>query len=204
VTQPLVIVPYAAGALRAETVHAVQMQWPAAHFVSLPDDPYAYADLLRLCWHLVGEVVICEHDVLPPHRSIARLIACPEPWCTHLHWIEDRYQSDTLGLCHFSAALRLRYPELADDALAPPDPQTYVRRGWTALDPAANEATMARHGRRATLRPDAPTPGPDDDRSAWPSAIHWRTCDSRLARVLRGLGVEPHVHEPPTVHLHPY
>jgi len=199
---PIVVIPHVLDGLRNETVEAVYEQWPGALLHPLrSDDPYAYADAIRFYWRTLGDLIVCEQDVVPPPGAIRRLIACDCAWCTHRHWLGTRYHDDTLGLAKFSWALRRRLPDLADAALAREDPRQWVRKGWTGLPADTNEATLNRRGRRACVRPDASEAAASFAAGRQVSTVDWRICDSMLARQLRGAHVLPHVHEPPTHHL---
>lgn len=200
-----VVVPYAPGYLNPATaLWAYQDDHPVT-FYSLPaDDPYAYADLLRRLWREPGDLVVVEHDVIPPVGSITALLDCMRPWCTHPHWVATRYVDDSLGLARFHRGLKHAMPDLADRALARADHRVYTRLGLTNVPANASPATLDRDGVRACLRPDASFPLDSDGRPRPPSTVDWTWCDTALSRLLRHLGITPHVHQPPTTHLHDY
>lgn len=190
---------------RHECWAEVERQWPAARMTPLrPGFDYDYADEIRRLWRVPGDLVIVEQDVTPPPGAIQGLLDCPNWWCTHPHRVGSRHLTDTLGLAKFSAYLKRSSPDLADDALAPFDPRVATREGWTNVGRASSKATIERRGRRACVRQDAEVPPVWWDARTRPSNVHWSQCDNRLARLLRGLALEPHVHQPPTRHLHLY
>lgn len=200
-----VFVVYREGGLEPATRAAVTTQWEHVQYrLTTVHDIYAYADTLRMLWPYPADWVICEQDVVPPLGSIPALLNCEAEWCTHRGWCRPRYQPDTLQLAKLSWSLRRRHPELADAALAGENPASWVRKGWTRLDPQANAATLNTYGRRATIRPDASGATLYQAGGRLSSTVNWVTVDSHLARQLYGAGYTPHVHEPPPRHLHDY
>src|SRR6266704_1510216 len=116
---PLVVICALKGRLFPEVEAAVAEQWPdyAIHL----DEPHplaSYADFVRTVWAGPGDLVLVEGDSVPPAGSIARLLECERPWCSHPSWVGERYLDDTLGLVKFSLGLRQVLPKLADQALA--------------------------------------------------------------------------------------
>lgn len=202
---PIVAYCFCVGQSRPHALEEIHQQWGTVELTpQRPGHDYDYADDLRRLWRASGELVIIEQDVVPPPGSIRALIECPEPWCSHPHWVLSQYMTDSLGLTHFSQALRLRYPWLADVALAPLDHRALTRLGWTNLDPDSNQATLERRGPRACVRQDSTVPADWWDLRSRPSTVHWRVCDTHLSRQLHGLLGQPHVHQPATGHLHAY
>lgn len=202
---PLVLVPYVSGQLHQDVEDEVRRQAPQAIYCELrAEDDYAYATLLRQAWRAQGDLVVVEQDTVPPPGAIERLLDCHEAWCTHPHRVGSRHQVDTLGLACFRWALRELLQDLADIALAPPDHRWLSRRGHTGVDREANEATMRRYGGKSCVRVGAQLEVAWWDPRRRPSTVCWPQCDNQLARQLRGRGLEPHVHQPPTRHLHLY
>lgn len=201
----MIVVPYARGYLNPATALWADTVDHQVTFYELPaTDGYAYADLLRRLWRERGDLVVVEHDVIPPADAIAHLVACRQPWCTHPHWVSTKYVDDSLGLARFSSELRRAAPDLADRALARADHRVYTRLGLTHVPAGASPATLDRDGVRACLRPDAAFPLGSDGRPRPPSTVDWTWCDTALARLLRHVGIHPHVHQPATTHLHDY
>lgn len=199
---PLVVICHLAGRLFHEVEAALAAQYPA--YAVHTDQPYplcTYADFMRVAWRGPGDLVIVEGDSVPPAGSIARLLECGRPWCSHPSWVGDRYLSDTLGLVKFSAGLREVLPHLAEWALTgqrwrwgprnrglenfQPRPHLgevpiddSVLRVWPELAGIAHEMALE--------------PGTD----AHPKAI-----DMRLGYELAKARVGLHVHQPPAPHL---
>lgn len=203
--EPCVFIVYREGGLEASALAAARDQWPAVQLrLTTVRDIYAYADTLRMLWSYPADMIVIEQDVVAPPGAIGGLFRCPQPWCTHPGWTGNRFHDDTLQLAKFSWEWRRRHPEIADAALARDDSRIWVRRGWTNLPPDTNAATMNRYGRRACLRPDAVVAQGLVGPGRRASTTNWVVCDTALAREIRAAGFRPHVHEPPTEHLHDY
>lgn len=167
--------------------------------------PFSYAEQLRRLWRLEGcDLVICEQDVVPPQGSPHGMLTCPEPWCTHPHPVGDHAVHDSLGLTKFSAKLRACLLGLMDDVVCQPDPRYWVRRGWTRLDRDCSVATLNSAGRRATITSHSAEFHKITPSSQWLTTHDWMAIDTDLARALMNQGFKPHVHQPPTIHLHDY
>lgn len=183
-------------------VQATAEQWPG--FVLHLDEPHplcTYADYVRTLWAGLGDLVIVEGDSIPPPGSLAGLLECPAPWCTHQSWVGERYLEDTLGLARFSAALQRFRPYLADEALSKPifwgdrhnrglaEFRPAKELGVVPLEDAALEVwpELAERTRRRQHHP--------------PTTAHPKAIDMRLGGELRKLGLTPHVHRPPALHL---
>lgn len=202
---PVVVVPYPECGLMMDAKDMMLSQWPATEFrLTSRRDPFAYASLLRDLWREAGDLVICEGDVVPPPGAIAQLLSCSDDWCTHPHWVGERYALDTFGLVKFSADLRRQLPNLADIIAARPDPRYWVRRGWTRIPRDCATAVLNGPGRKATLRPDAPAEAHIADYRYRPTTHDWIGLDTSMSKVLQGCGASPHVHLQPTRHLHDY
>lgn len=203
--RPVVLVPYVSGQLRDETLEALRQADAILGVFSLDaEDQWAYANLLRAWWREPTNTLICEHDVVPAPGAIRQLAECDEPWCTFPHWIEDHYQLDTLGLAKFHLLLKVMHHDLAEAALARPDPRIWVRQGHTHLDPDCSNVILGQAGRRACLRQEVGCAIDPDDPPPAPATVDWTWCDTALSRELRRRGITPHVHQPPPRHLHLY
>lgn len=201
----LVVIVHTADGLCVETVDAVREQWSYFELALTPvGDPFAYAKLLRGLWPYPGELVIVEQDVVPPPDSIRALVECPRDWCTHRHWNGYRHDDATTALVKLSRRLRRRRSLLMDHICCRPDPRYWVRMGWTRIPRDCSVTTLNGSGRRASLMPGYGTlalPSKAEDR---PTTHDWLAIDTDLARELRRDIGDPHVHEPPHLHLHDY
>lgn len=201
----IVHVPYVLGKLSHRVVDAVAgFDHPVLFHQIDPVDPWTYAEFLRLWWREPTDTLVCEHDTVPPPGALEELAGCDEAWCTHPHWVGDRYMLDSLGLAKFHVLLKAMHPDLADLALARPDPRVYTRLGLTNVPADCSEAVLQSAGRRAALRADVVLPRDQAGEPRWPATRPWDTCDMALSRELRHRGFTPHVHQPPTTHLHVY
>lgn len=186
----MVVIPYTAGKVHQVVVDRVLSEHPAALLCELPaadremfdERSTAFAQLLRDLWREPGDLVVVEHDYLPPKGAIDRLLACPRQWCTHPAWIHDCYLPGTLNLARFSAGLKAEHPHLMDRITAP--------NPWWR--------------QRACLKAGEPNPWPDDDPTSWPTSRHWRMVDSGIFRHFWRAGIRHHTHYPPGHHLHDY
>lgn len=201
----IVAVPHTEDGLKDRTARAVTAQCADPRFcLTTKRSPFSYADVMRDLWRRPGDLIIVEQDVIPPSGAFDRFIHCPAPWCTHPHWTGEHYQHDSLGLAKFSADLRRRLPQLADQVCAAPDSRYWVRRGWTHIPRDCSPATLNRDGVRACLRPDVPVYMWPPDIAMRPTTHDWMAIDTDLSYALRSYGIVPHVHMGPTVHLHDY
>lgn len=82
---------------------------------------------------------LVEHDVVPTPLMLARLEACPEPWCSHCYADPGYPRLPMLGLCRFSRALLARRTEVGVHVLRTDGHRTRTV-GWRSL----NE-TLVRH-----------------------------------------------------------
>ncbi|MHB1701118.1 MAG: hypothetical protein ACYCSN_13490 [Acidobacteriaceae bacterium] len=112
------------------------------------EGPNDYATGLRVYWELSGDMIICEHDIVPTEEAIRSLLACHDPVCTvpyilypestglpyailsvlEAEWFTAKKSS--LGLVKLSASWRARVPK--------PD---YV--DWRAVDIQINKLVDA-------------------------------------------------------------
>jgi hypothetical protein len=113
-----VLVPFVPGMLRPQTKAAVIRQFRSAIFVPTPrEDDESYARVLIDASRLGGDLVVVEHDIVPPAGAIRGLFSCPHPWCYHLVELQGRLTPATLGLAKFAAGLTLRWPGWMAEAL---------------------------------------------------------------------------------------
>lgn len=205
-TDAHIVVMHSESGLRPEVRESwARLPYDVEYALTTVRSDFSYAEELRRVWRYPEcDLVVCEQDVCPPEGSPASLLACPEPWCTHPHWVGSHHLDDALGLVKFSAGLRRNFPALMDLVCTEPDPRYWVRRGWTRLDRACSAATLNSSGRRAALVKHAMQFHrccPADD---WITTHDWMGLDTDLSKALRQAGLTPHVHQPPTIHLHDY
>jgi len=202
---PFVLVPHTEDGLCPATRSEVQRQSEHAHFELTPKcNPFAYADVLREYWQLTGDLVIVEQDVIPPANGIRHLFDCPHEWCSGLVWYGNGYISTSLGFVKFKHSLRRRFPDLADIALAPPDPRYFTRRGWTAVPFDCSVAVLNDVGSFATLRTDLIGSVWPQDPHERPSTMDFLSVDTALFVALNKKGVFVHEHHEIASHLHDY
>ena len=106
--------------------HAADVAW-------LDRDAEAYWRLLDREWHVPGDLLLVEHDILPAPGVTEAMEACPRPWCSSPYRIEHTWLPDGLGCIRLAARLKERYPdlmarlgEMTGDGLPPKD--------WHRLD----------------------------------------------------------------------
>lgn len=199
---PLVVVCALRGRLFGEVIEALEAQWPA-YAVHL-DEPHplaSYADFVRVAWKGPDDLVIVEGDSIPPEGSIARLLECPEPWCSHPSWVGDRYLDNTLGLVKFSYGLRSTLPYLAEIALTVGSYRIGGRnRGLGDFEPA-------RHLGLVEIEPSVAKVWPELREAAYEmrlnpgTSAHPKAIDMRLVYELLKAKIRVHVHQPPAPHL---
>lgn len=200
--RPLVAICALRGRLFPEVEAAVAEQWPgyAIHL----DDPFplaSYPDFVRTIWAGIGDFVIVEGDCIPPPGSIARLLECPWPWCSHPSWVGDRYLDNTLGLAKFSRQLQERVPYLAEHALArEPFRRQSHNRGLGDYLPADNLGLVPLDPSILRVWPELAGVA-EVNASRRGTTAHPKAIDMRLDYELGKAQIGLHVHQPPGVHL---
>lgn len=204
-THVRVYLTHAEGGIR-EGVEAALAQQTYAYepWLTTRADPFSYGDFWRTVWRRHGDLVVCEQDVMAPPHSIAGLVDCPAPWCTHPIHTGQRPCDDCTGLVKFSGPLRRHLRTLADEICAPQDPRYWVRRGWTEIPWDCTPATLNGPGRRACLKPGPYAAAAADDPRLRPTSHDWIGIGEKLAARLYAWGICPHVHMPQAQHLHHY
>lgn len=139
--------------------------------------------------------------MVPPPGAIQALLDCPQPWCSHLCWIGERYDALTLGLVKWSAAFQRQWPKLVDIAL------TGQRRGGDTYIRGLEEFRPKKHLGYVAI--------PSNVLRVWPelqaralsrvfepgTSAHPRALDMYFAYEFAKARVEVHVHQPPAIHL---
>jgi hypothetical protein len=128
-----VVVPYVPGLLHAQTEAFANARDDAhLHDVSGSDD--AYFRLLAEEWHMDGDLLIVEQDMVPAPGVVEEMLACRWPWCASPFEVANRQEiTDGLGCTKFSAMLKALRPqlmrtvgEICDDGLP--------AKNWRRLD----------------------------------------------------------------------
>lgn len=208
----MIVIPFVQGKVHQVVLERVLGEHPEARAIELPRAPaeelgeasFAFAGLLRELWPEPGDLVVVEHDYLPPPGAIQALLDCGHNWCTHPAWIHDTYLVGSLNLARFSAALKAREPDLMDYVAAP---NPWWSGARTGVGEVSGRGLPARFGYRRELRclrPGETDPWPDGDPSSWPTSRHWRIVDTGIVTQMRRRGVKHHTHYPPGRHLHDY
>ena len=119
-----------------EATAALKQQWPDyEEWILSPHLPFDYATYIREAWQGLEDLVIVEHDVIPPPCAVPALLACAAEWCSHPVSLGNHYSSHTLGLVRFSCSLQRRHPDLAAQAL--PGPGSGLKQvHWRSVDSA--------------------------------------------------------------------
>lgn len=133
-----------------------------------PAHDYEYGTYIREEWRGEDDLVIVEHDVVPPADAIQALLDCDQAWCSHEVWLGHDFSAWTLGLVKFSRGLQRNWPELMESAL----PRAHSERKqvhWRSVDSAIMRALSFRglppHVHRPPARhlhkyPASPPAGP--------------------------------------------
>ena len=123
-----VIIPYARGHLREETVGAMQeycpkdVRWatvcvdekPGVEML-WPEPHTGYHELLEEVWGEKETTIIVEHDIVIVPGVIEELLACEHDWCGNPYFVASHVQV-CLGCTKFSSRLMLKYPNVMHDA----------------------------------------------------------------------------------------
>ncbi len=123
--------PFTPSLLRPETAG-----WAArvgGRLVDVSADREAYWRLLVEAWDGTADLMVVEHDVLPPPGIVAELAGCPAEWCTCPYRVGGLMISRGLGCARFAAGLQARVPDAAVEAGVPAG-EREPGRVWWALD----------------------------------------------------------------------
>ncbi len=119
-----VIVPFTN--LRMETYRAVVAEVPDAQFVWTGASPDDYWRVLKRWWSGEDDLVIVEHDVVPPAGWAMSFALCPQNWCAY-EYVMEPIVATALGATKFGMGLQQRYQGLVSGIA--------VRyRQWDGLD----------------------------------------------------------------------
>ncbi len=119
-----VLVPFTN--LRMETYRAVVREVPDAQFVWTGGGPDDYWRLINAWWRGDDDLVIVEHDVVPPEGWAMSFALCPQNWCAYEYQMES-IVATALGATKFGMGLQRRYQGLVSGV-----PVRY--RQWDGLD----------------------------------------------------------------------
>lgn len=128
----IVLIPYIPGRLVDRTA-----DWALANRAQLVDvsgSDDAYWSMLATAWCGSDDLVVVEHDIVPPLGTVYGFDQCPEEWCTCGYLISDTLLVEhSLGCVRFSALLQNEIPdaiERAGEQTSTVDPP----RSWWSLD----------------------------------------------------------------------
>lgn len=128
----IVVIPYAGGLLRDETVAAAMASGLTVQAVCVDPSPSAppgslgYWELLRDLWSAGESFINIEQDIVVHSEAIPTMAACGHLWCgyTYAFGEESPCEFPFFGCTHFDAALMAEHPDAIDAA----------RGGWHNLD----------------------------------------------------------------------
>ena len=108
---PIIYLPYVDGMLRPETLavaHASEIPycaWPLPR-----EDRGAYARAFETWWETMQDLVVVEHDMIPPAGMLREMIECPEDWCSANYHVGNGRTTTGLGITRISWRVKARYP----------------------------------------------------------------------------------------------
>jgi hypothetical protein len=144
---PLIVVPYIDGWLRPETLAAIEATGlPYATRPIEDGDPYGYAKAFEQWWANRLDLLVIEHDIVPPDGMITEMLECPEQWCSANYHVGGGRTTTGLGITKISHLIKVAYPyggmNIARD---PRDRRRYV--DWISLNESCDRH-LARLGYR--------------------------------------------------------
>lgn len=113
-----VFVPFISNMLKSDTYQWTRGRPDVEMYPLRSDDNRAYWRMLNFLWsseHVLDDLTIVEHDMLPAPNVIEEMTSCDEPWCTSPYRCSPADVPDLidgLGCTSFSKALRLAHPEV--------------------------------------------------------------------------------------------
>lgn len=121
-----------AGPVPSETAAALDasgFHWERAD-VSGSDT--SYTRLLACLWAAGEPFCVVEHDIVPHPGALAKLAACPQPWCAYPYAYMGGMHAG-LGCTRFSAALLAAVPDAVERTWAE-STDVHPAGFWCALD----------------------------------------------------------------------
>ena len=109
----LIVIPYAPGGLRPETVEAACVGHTYEVLVTPVHGDQGYWQLLRDLWHDGEEIINIEQDIVIHPDVIPTMAACGHRWCgyTYAFGLEAPCAEPFMGCTHFSAELMAEQPD---------------------------------------------------------------------------------------------
>lgn len=147
------IVPYAPGKLRWETIEALQTAGLEPEY-RLCEGNHGYWELLDSLWGRCGDdLVIVEQDIVVNPGSVAELVACPEHWCAFPYQYAGRGLTAGLGCVKFSRRIQDRGDNIMQRVGDMPGDRTHPRKHWCRLDIQIAQEVGAWHVSRHIHQP---------------------------------------------------
>lgn len=133
-TPPTVHIPYVEGWLRPETQDAIEASGLPYALTCLEEgDPYAYARNFERWWASLEDLIVVEHDMIPPTGMLQEMAECPEEWCSANYHVGGGRTTTGLGITKISWRVKVAYPYGGMNiARSPRDRRTYV--DWISLN----------------------------------------------------------------------
>lgn len=83
----------------------------ATHRVDTSGDPCAYWRTLSSYWGMGQDIMLIEHDIVPPSDAVKQFRNCPEPWCVFPYPVDaDAMLCHSLGCTRFRTQIQLPLP----------------------------------------------------------------------------------------------
>lgn len=127
------VVPYAPGHLRGETLLALAMDGQDPVLEPVEGDS-GYWHLLKRLWRGVEDLVIVEHDIVVRAGCIAELVECDQAWCAFGYPYIGYGLWAGLGCVKFSAQCQRKVENLLDRVSSASPDRQHPPRHWCRLD----------------------------------------------------------------------
>jgi hypothetical protein len=110
---PVVLLPYVNGMARADTLTRADQAALQVYLCPIdPQDPHDYGRLLDRAWGQYEQLLILEHDVVPPPGRLEEMALCPRQVCSTAYPIMGTLHEYGLGCVRYSRTVQESHPLL--------------------------------------------------------------------------------------------